>query len=110
MSGHCANPQTSDPAASHARCAERGGGSRANPEKRFHPCGCPCHLAHVDPDTARGDRPNIDGTYGDVEHYTCGCGGIIAEAPVFGMDEDGDPVYVHVDKKTGRMLYRECRS
>lgn len=89
MSGHCAYPQTKEPHLSHERCARNGSGSRANPEKRFHPCPCACHL--------------------DTEHYTCACGGVIVLASVFGLDEDGDPVYVHIDKHTGRMLYRDCR-
>jgi hypothetical protein len=91
ISGHCAWPQTKDPHLSHERCANRGSGSRANPAKNFHPCPCPCHLAH-----------DSDGA---VLTYECGgCGGILAEAPIFGVDEDGDPVYVHVDRKD-RMIY-----
>lgn len=107
ISGFCASPATDDPAASHQRCADKGAGSRANPGKVFHPCPCPCHLAHEAWDS---DTQNPDGTFGPVMTYECGgCGGMIAEAPVLGLDEDGDPIYVHVDKHTGRMLYQACR-
>ena len=88
MSGHCATPATSDPDASHARCQ---GGQRANPEKEFQPCPCPCHLG---------------------DHYECECGGLIAEALAYPQeyDEDGEPIttYVHVDHKTGRIIGDEC--
>lgn len=105
LSGHCGYPQTKNPHESHRRCAQWGAGSRANPEKRFHPCPCPCHLQHERISGADPDLMNPDGTYGQVEMYDCGgCGGLLAPAPVFGTDEDGDPVYVHVNDK-GRMLY-----
>lgn len=90
MSGHCGYPQTAEPHLSHARCERMGAGSAANPEKRFHPCPCPCHYP------------------GDI--YECageGCGGRIKEAPYLGLDEDGDPQYVHVNND-GRMLYVSC--
>lgn len=112
ISGHCAWPQTKDPHLSHLRCAAYGSGSRANPDKRFHPCPCSCHLAHT---TEAGPAelwlPNTDGTYGEVETYDCGgCDGLLAEAPIYGTDEDGDPVYVHVSRRNHQMLYTgPCR-
>lgn len=105
LSGHCGYPQTQDPWMSHQRCALMGAGSRANPEKRFHPCPCSCHLAHDETGITSVDEMNVDGSYGTVLVYSCeGCGGLLAEAPVYGTDEDGDPIYVHVNGE-GRMLY-----
>lgn len=84
ISGHCAFPGQ-DKAESHRRCA---GSSRANPERIFQPCPCPCHFPE--------------------ERYECGCGATIAEAPHYPLDEDGDTRYVHVDPKTGRIVDEEC--
>lgn len=84
MSGFCAHPST--PAYdSHTRCR---GGSTANPRGEFHPCPCACHL--------------------DPEEYECECGRIIRLAPLLGLDEDGDEIYVHIDPKDGRAVLTGC--
>lgn len=79
LSGHCATPATSDPQASHDRCARLRGGSTANPTKTYTPCPCPCHLG---------------------ETFECGgCGRPIREAPLWpNEDEPGEMVYTHLDK------------
>lgn len=83
MSGFCGHPTDSD---SHARCK---GGNTANPDGEFQPCPCACHL--------------------DAEQYECaGCGRVICEAPLLGEDEDGDPIYVHLDPKDGRAVLGGC--
>jgi hypothetical protein len=110
-SGHCGYPASKDPQLSHERCARRGAGSYANPAKAFYPCPCACHLTH---EVAEGDEPvmNLDGTLGQVALYECPeCGQLMAEAPAFGTDEDGDPIYVHVNPAKGYELlyYGPCQ-
>jgi hypothetical protein len=91
ISGHCAFPQSRNPDKSHLRCAKNGAGSRANPDKIFQPCPCPCHFP--------------------VDRYECdSCGGTLAAAPHWPVDEDGDMRYVHVNTKTGRIIGTECLS
>lgn len=85
ISGHCAFPQSKDPNESHRRCR---GYSRANPDKIFQPCPCPCHFPE--------------------DRYECECGATLAEAVHYPLDEDGDVRYVHVDPTTGRMVDGEC--
>lgn len=87
-SGHCQFPATSTPVRSHERCADNGAGSSANPRGVFYPCPCPCHL--------------------DPEEYECECGGLIREAPALGLDEDGDPIYVHI-LADGRVSFEGCQ-
>lgn len=102
MSGHCAfmGRESENGRASHARCA---GGQRANPEKTFQPCPCPCHFPEPD----------------DMELYECGsCGQVIIEAPRWPLDEDEDTRYTHMDLilnddgevvgGSGRALGEEC--
>lgn len=82
MSGHCANPATDNPTASHERCQRMGGGNRANPRKEYQPCPCSCHFA-------------------DQEQYECECGGVLVEAPHWPQEDPdykGEPVYTHLDK------------
>jgi hypothetical protein len=90
ISGHCATPQTDNPEESHERCHKNGGGNRANPFRQFSPCPCPCHYPE--------------------ERYECGnCGGMLAEAPLWPQtDGTDDPVYTHMDAKTGRAIGEEC--
>lgn len=98
MSGHCATPSVDEHGySSHQRCHDQGGGNRANPRKEFSPCPDPCHFPE--------------------ERYECGnCGGILAEAPLWpnedpdDVDENGNPnpVYTHIDPKTGRATGQEC--
>lgn len=85
MSGHCAFPSASvGGETSHDRCR---GSNRANPQKEFQPCPCPCH-------------------YG--EEYECGsCEQPIREAPLWPLDEDGDMRYTHIDR-TGRAIGEDC--
>lgn len=94
LSGHCHH---GNPASSHERCHTRhSGGQAANPDREWQWCPCACHLA-------KGDD-------GEAETYDCACGGVIAEAPLMGLDEDGDPYYVHVDPRDrNRMVSLECR-
>jgi hypothetical protein len=87
-SGHCQFPETAHPERSHERCVLMGAGSTANPRGIFHPCPDVCHL---------GD-----------EEYECECGGIIREAPALGLDEDGDPIYVHISEDGKRALFDGC--
>lgn len=87
-SGHCAFPETDRPEKSHQRCEDMGAGNTAVPDKRFSPCPCHCHLG---------------------ETFECECGGMIREAPVLGLDSDGDPIYVHVDER-GNMTMEGCRA
>ena len=84
MSGFCQFPQTSDPAASHARCP---GGNTARPTREFQPCPCTCHLG---------------------EEFECGnCGSELREAPMWeNEDEPGEMVYVHVID--GAVTGEEC--
>lgn len=93
LMGHCGR---GCPSSSHERCHRTGGGQAANPDKEWQWCPCSCHLAK---DEA-----------GEPDLYDCQCGGVIALAPLMGEDEDGDPIYVHVDPRDGnRMIGLECR-
>ena len=89
MSGWCSTVSIlNDGTESHTRCT---GGNRANPFREFQPCPCQCHY----PD----------------EEYECECGGVLKEAPLWPQeDEDmeGEPVYTHIDPRTGRALGEEC--
>lgn len=78
MSGHCGFPETDHPENSHSRCQRNGGGATSRATGLFHPCPCRCHLREED--------------------FECGCGYLIREAPALGLDEDGDPRYVHIDE------------
>lgn len=82
MSGFCAHPSGAE---SHERCK---GGNTANPAGEFQPCPCACHLG---------------------ETYECGgCGRDIREAPLLGLDEDGDTIYQHLAVEDGRAIGEEC--
>lgn len=85
ISGHCASPQTANPAESHNRCR---GYTRANPDKIFQPCPCRCHYPE--------------------EEYECQCGATIVAAPHWPADEDGDTRYLHLDPRTSRIVAEEC--
>lgn len=88
-SGHCAFPQTEHPEQSHERCHVQGAGSTANPRGVYHPCPCPCHFPE--------------------ERYECAnCGGVLAEAPHWPLDEDGDVRYTHIDTATGCASGEDC--
>jgi hypothetical protein len=85
MSGHCAAPSPG----SHERCQRNGGGSTANPAKEFSPCPCPCHFPG--------------------EQFDCECGGVLSLAPHWPNEwGDDDPVYTHLDRKTGRAIGEHC--
>lgn len=90
MTGHCSFPQTEDPARSHRRCHEQGGGYYNKPRGEFHPCPCGCHTGE--------------------DEYVCGnCGRPLREAPLWpNEDEPGEMVYTHIDPKTGRAIGEEC--
>ena len=95
LSGHCHFPSTDNPDGSHELCHVQGGGNRANPNREFQPCPCACHLG--------------------VDSYECGnCGGELAQAltwPNEWPDEaDDDPVFTHVDPRTGMATGEECPS
>lgn len=103
MSGHCAHfpLDTENGRRSHERCQRNGGGQRANPQKMFQPCPCPCHFD------------------AEADLYECeGCGGVIMAAPDWPLDEDDDVRYTHVDftlndngevvAGDGRALGEEC--
>lgn len=82
ISGWCG---VGSPEASHVRCL---GGQRANPDKVFQPCPCPCHLPE--------------------ERYDCdNCGGELAESTIL-SEVMGEEVWVHVSEKTGRMVGEYC--
>lgn len=99
MSGHCASGGTDYTNASHERCQRNGGYQRANPQKEFQPCPCPCHYG-VGPDVL---APELE-----VEVYECGgCGREIIEAVFWPLDADGDPRYTHIDG-TGKALGEDC--
>jgi len=85
ISGWCGNPSITDDVSSHSRCD---GGNRANPAKEFAPCKCFCHYPE--------------------DEYECECGGIIKEAPLWPLDEDGDVRYTHIDPVTGMALGEDC--
>lgn len=88
MSGHCAVGGTG-----HERCQRNGGGQRANPQRIFQPCPCPCHYTDDE---------------GAQVVYECGaCGGEIVECAYWPLDADGDTRYAHVDA-SGRVLGEEC--
>lgn len=90
-SGHCRFPANGpgDPTAaaaeSHARC-RRNGPVYNRATGLYTACGCGCHLG---------------------EEFECSCGYLIREAPVLGLDEDGDPRYVHIDGN-GNAYSIEC--
>lgn len=85
MSGFCNFPQTSDPDASHGRCA---GGQRANPGRVPQPCPCPHHLSE--------------------ERFDCSCGGELAIHTWLSESVYGEDTYVHVHPRTGRMTSEYC--
>lgn len=90
MSGHCAFPQTAHPEESHLRCVRNGGGNTSGPTKEFIPCPCSCHFPE--------------------DRYECECGGLLAEAPHWPDEEgDGEPIYTHIDPKTGRATGFDCQ-
>jgi hypothetical protein len=104
MSGHCAFMGRKSPngIAAHARCA---GGQRANPQKIYQPCPCPCHFPPAE----------------EMELFECGeCGGLIIEAPRWPLDVDGDTRYTHMDLVinddgevvggSGRALGEDCNT
>jgi hypothetical protein len=89
--GHCLFPATgpgnAEDAAelSHRRCL---GTVYTKSTGRTHVCPCSHHLLPDD--------------------YDCSaCGYLIREAPALGLDEDGDPRYVHVDE-AGNIYSVEC--
>lgn len=87
MSGHCLNPQTTDPGKSHQRCHDMGAGNTACPTGEFAPCPCSCHV--------------------EPEPYECsGCGDDIYIAPNLGLDEDGDDQFVHLTEDGLRVTER----
>jgi predicted Fe-S protein YdhL (DUF1289 family) len=89
MSGWCGAPSPG----SHERChVIYGGGNRANPRKEFSPCPCTCH-------------------FGDETFECGGCGGVLKEAPHWPQEDpdyEGEPVYTHIDPRTGRATGEEC--
>lgn len=90
MSGHCNFPQTANPTKSHELCASHGAGNRANPAGEYQPCPCACHFV----------GPRLE----------CECGGTLVEAPHWPEDPDypGEPVYTHIDVRSGMALGEEC--